>query len=155
MSTIEDLQSAELPECFICRVGLFTHSDLCPYMHAADTRFYTAYILSARLFKCRCAARQTVVSAEWERWGKKQGNREKAAAVKGIILDDEFWAAMQISCRTRQAHRTADASGGQQHAYNGKGRALSSSCKSVWNNFLGLSLTGRIPHAGLPHVCSD
>ena len=68
-------------------------------MHAADTRFYTAYILSARLFKCRSAGRQTVVAAEWERWGKKQGNREKAAAVKGIVLDDDFWAAIKLFCR--------------------------------------------------------
>jgi hypothetical protein len=96
------LRKCNLQNCqnaFSARVGLSTHSDICSYMYAADTRFYTAYILSARLFKCRCAARQTVVSAEWERWGKKQGNREKAAAVKGIILDDEFWAAIKIFCR--------------------------------------------------------
>lgn len=76
-----------------------SQSERCLCMHPGDTRFYTAYILSARLFKCRSAARQTVVLGEWDWWAKKQGNREKAAAVKAIIIDEEFWAAVKMFCR--------------------------------------------------------
>ena len=35
-------------------------------MSLGDTRFYTAYISCARLLKCKTAARQTVVSGEWD-----------------------------------------------------------------------------------------
>jgi len=70
-------------------------SDLCP----GDTRFYTAYISCARLLECKSAARQTVVSAEWDRWAKKPGNRDKAATVQSTILDEEFWAAARLFCK--------------------------------------------------------
>lgn len=64
-----------------------------------DARFYTAYISCARLLKCKTAARQTVVLGEWDRWAKKPGNKDKSAAVKASILDEEFWAAIQLFCR--------------------------------------------------------
>ena len=68
-------------------------------MCLGDTRFYTAYISCARLLKCKSPAKQTVVSSEWERWAKKQGNKDKAAAVSAIILDEEFWAAVKTFCK--------------------------------------------------------
>jgi hypothetical protein len=73
--------------------------DLCHDMFSGDTRFYTAYISCARLLKCKSAARQTVVSGEWDRWANKPGNRDKSAAVKAIILAEEFWAAIKLFCR--------------------------------------------------------
>ena len=64
-----------------------------------DTRFYTAYISCARLLQRKSAARQTVVWGKWDRWANKPGNRDKSAAVKTIILDEEFWAAVKLFCR--------------------------------------------------------
>ena len=68
-------------------------------MCLGDTRFYTAFISCARLLKCKSPAKQTVVSSEWERWARKPGNKDKAAAVSAIIRDEEFWAAVKLFCK--------------------------------------------------------
>ena len=66
---------------------------------SGDTRFLTAYICCARLLKCKRAAWQIVVSGEWDHWANKLENRGKSTAVKAIILDKGFWAAIKLLCR--------------------------------------------------------
>ena len=57
------------------------------------------FLNCGRLVGCKIIARQAVVSAMWHKWASETGNEDEAAAVKAIILDDEFWAAITLFYR--------------------------------------------------------
>lgn len=81
----------------MCLADLYRFTSL--IMYSGDTRVYTAYISCARLLKCKSAARQIVVSREWDVWAKKPAVRDRSAVAKDTILDEEFWAAVKLFCK--------------------------------------------------------
>ena len=133
-----------------------SHSDLCLDMFSGDTRFYTAYISCARLLICISAARQTVVSSEWDRWANKQGNKVKAAAVKATILDEGFWAAIKLFCRhVKPIVRLMRLVDSNMPSMGKVSIVLHADFQNAAMHFNIQFLTGCNMHAGVPHVCSD
>ncbi|KAK9916090.1 hypothetical protein WJX75_008482 [Coccomyxa subellipsoidea] len=82
--------------------AIFNSKSQLSLLKPGDTHSYTAYISCSRLLKCKGAARQTVVSSEWDRWAKKAGNAAKAATAKDTILDETFWADVRMFCELLQ-----------------------------------------------------
>ena len=67
-------------------------------MVSGDT-WENAFFYCGRLVGCEIRARQAVASAEWLKWASETGSKDEAAAVKAIILDDQFWTAITLFYR--------------------------------------------------------
>ena len=65
-----------------------------------DTRFYSSYISSRRLLRCKSAVQKTVVSDEWAAWKAKSDRKtkDKASFVKKTVMKPEFWQALACYC---------------------------------------------------------
>ena len=75
----------------LCQIWILTLQCL-----AGDTLFYTEYIAFDRALKVKAHLQETVVSAEWVILAENQTYKAEAARVKKLILDDDFWAEIEV-----------------------------------------------------------
>ena len=67
-----------------------THSTL-ELLKPGETRFATNFIMLQRLFQCKDALQETVVSRECKQWIANKTYKEKGLAVTDTVLRQTFW----------------------------------------------------------------